>query len=318
MLGRRARAYRAFKESVELVEEHLADFDERQREIQFHGFLEPYLEWLDMLVEDGRFTEALGIAERAKGRALLHALRGGRGVARVMMTEAERKHEQEIVDRVTALNSQELDSPTRPPAVQTALTRARVDLEEYRTILYAKYPRLKAQESSMSTVTRAQIAALLEEGSSAFLEFVIGPTRTHVFLIRRNDKGVSVHCRTIAIRKQRLTKKVDGLVAALAAQDRLYAAPARELYQTLLAPFEAELHDVKTLCIIPDGALWRLPFESLLQPEDASSWSVWRFLRAVDCRLSRDGPPPAPGRAPGDFLAFADPPLPRAADETTA
>src|SRR5262249_15149457 len=136
-----------------------------------------------------------------------------------------------------------------------------------RTFLFAKYPRLKAQQASLQVVTGAQLAELLPDRSSAFLEYVVGERRTLVFLVRRNGPGVSVRARTIPISLQRLAKQVEGFSGALAARDRLYAAPARALGRLLLGPFRSELQGVRTVCIVPDGPLWHLPFESLVMPD---------------------------------------------------
>jgi CHAT domain-containing protein len=248
--------------------------------------------------------------ERGKGRALLNVLRGGRGAALAMMTEDERKHDKEIEDRIVALNVQQRNAASRDPAIEAALGRARTELQEFRTILYAKHPRLNAQQPNVPTVTRAQLAELLRDRSSAFLELVVGETRTHVLLVRRRGGGVSIHCRTIPVRRDVLEKKAERFVRAVAARDRLYAPAARELYRLLLAPFDSELRGIKTLCIIPDGPLWQLPFESLVQPDGhffiermavfyAPSITVYREM------IRRD----RSSRAPGAFLAFADPPV---------
>ena len=42
-------------------------------------------------------------------------------------------------------------------------------------------------------------------------------------------------------------------------------APARRLYELLVKPAEEQLHGVRRLCIVPDGALWNVPFQALHQ-----------------------------------------------------
>jgi CHAT domain-containing protein len=308
MLGRRADAYRVLREAAEDADHGMADFDENQSEFQFTSFANFFVQLVDMLVEDRRFTDALDAAERAKGRALLRALRGGRAMADTMMTDEERAHEREVERRVTALNSQ---AGPLTAARRAELVRARTELEEYRTILYAKYPRLKAQKTTPAAIDGAQMAELLRDRSAGFLEFVIGEHRMHAFLVRRSGRGVTIDCRTTRIERARMEKKVVGYVGAVAAHDLLYAAPSRQLYQLLLAPFQSQLRGVKTLCIIPDGTLWQLPFESLLQPDGRFFVQRMAVLYAPSITVYREMTlRERAERAPGQFLAFADPPIP--------
>jgi CHAT domain-containing protein/tetratricopeptide (TPR) repeat protein len=314
-LGRRADAYHDLRASLRAADDDLginySAADERQRELRFEQYVAPFVELADMLVEDRRFAEALEISERAKGRELLDVIRGGRRLARGMMNAAEREREREIEERVASLNARLQATPSRDAASESALSSARLELQEYRVILFQKYPRLKAQQGDVPIVTRAQLAELLPQRSAAFLEYVIEDRRTLAFLVRRNGSDVSVRCRTIAISRKRLATKVADLVNAVAGRDRLYAAPSKELYRLLIAPFGTELHGVETLCIIPDGPLWQLPFESLLMPDDrfliettavfyAPSITVYREM----VRRERSS------HAAGTFLAFADPPVP--------
>jgi len=53
----------------------------------------------------------------------------------------------------------------------------------------------------------------------------------------------------------------------IAGQDPGFADAARQLYDLLLRPAEDQLKSNSTLCIIPDGPLWDLPFQAL-QPGD--------------------------------------------------
>jgi CHAT domain-containing protein len=47
-----------------------------------------------------------------------------------------------------------------------------------------------------------------------------------------------------------------------------FREPARQLYDILLKPAERQLRGKTTLCIVPDGVLWEMPFQAL-QPRDA-------------------------------------------------
>ncbi len=53
----------------------------------------------------------------------------------------------------------------------------------------------------------------------------------------------------------------------VAERDLTIKQPARQLYDLLIKPAEAQLRRVRKLCIVPDGALWNVPFQALHQGE---------------------------------------------------
>src|SRR5205807_9924121 len=90
-----------------------------------------------------------------------------------------------------------------------------------------------------------------------------------------------------------------------------FADDARQLYDLLLKPAEQQLAGRTSLCIIPDGILWDLPFQAL-EPRDghyllegyaisyAPSLSV---LREMSAKKPADG-------VSKSLLAFGNPTLP--------
>lgn len=312
LAGRRDDAYRALRDLIQDMEKnpYPVAADEREQELGWSTMTTPFVDLCDMLVEDGRVSEALAIAERVKGRALLDVLRGGRRMAEEMMSDEERRRQRDLEERIAAVNLQ-LRNAEHPLSHEAALMRARRELEEYRSILYAKYPRLKSvQQTEVQVATRDEMAELLPQRSAAFLEYVVGDDRTHVFLVRRTAGGISVRCRTIRISRKRLEARVSALVGAVAGRDRLYEAGGRALYQLLLGPFEQELRGVATLCIVPDGPLWHLPFEPLVAPDGHFFIERTAVFYAPSITVYREMVQRARTvRAPGAFLAFADPPV---------
>src|SRR5258705_379468 len=47
-----------------------------------------------------------------------------------------------------------------------------------------------------------------------------------------------------------------------------YTANARKLYDLLVSPAAEQLKGTDTLCIVPDGFLWNLPFQALMPAND--------------------------------------------------
>jgi tetratricopeptide (TPR) repeat protein len=79
-LGRRDEAYARLRQAVSLAEAHRTRVTghELQRSLYLRAHLTPFLDLIDMLVEDGKTAEAMEVAGRAKARALLDVLRSNR------------------------------------------------------------------------------------------------------------------------------------------------------------------------------------------------------------------------------------------------
>lgn len=317
-LGRRKEAYAALRSLLASVEQERDKIaDERQRLVFLQARIDVYQTLIDMLLEDGRVGEALAVAEESKGRSLLDVLRGGRSVEEEAISGEDRARQQEIESRITRLNERIASAGGTPEEDREALRQAREELEQLHVTLSAKYGRVVPQDRA--AVTPAQMAALLPGTSAAFVEYVLSGRRLHIFVVRRDARGVRIRCRTVTASRARLAAAVHSVTAALAQRDLGYGRPARKAYDLLLAPVQSELHGVTVAGIIPDGPLWRLPFESLLMPDGrfvlekiacfyAPSITVYREMS----RRER-GPRPA-----GAFLAFANPPSPSPRSEATA
>jgi CHAT domain-containing protein len=68
---------------------------------------------------------------------------------------------------------------------------------------------------------------------------------------------------SLKITSDQLSERVNEFRRMLAERDLNYQDAARQLYDLLLKPAEEQLRGRKTLCIVPDRALWELPFQAL-------------------------------------------------------
>jgi CHAT domain-containing protein len=306
-LGRRGTAYRILRRLIETTEEDAAAVtgDEHSRQSFFESRATAYVELADLLVEDGRFGEALVVAERGKGRLLLDVLRGGKLLQYSVLTASERENEAALERRLSTLNMQSAVSPANEKKIAQPLREVRRQLEDYRADLCSKYPRLR-QHAAPAALSLHDTSALLPDSSAAFIEYFVTETHLVIFVVTRGgDHPLHVH--TIPLSRAQLERETGALVHALAERDLLFRGRSRRLYDLILAPAAAELKGVKTLAIIPDGPLWQLPFESLLMPDGrfviermacfyAPSIAVYREM------VRHDRPRPS-----GNFLAFANP-----------
>jgi CHAT domain-containing protein len=86
-----------------------------------------------------------------------------------------------------------------------------------------------------------------------------------VFTIARGASGAPL-LRTDEIPWNRddLTRDIESFREKLARRDLSYREAGGRLYRRLLAPFGSELRRARLLVIAPDGPLWNLPFQALI------------------------------------------------------
>jgi len=65
-----------------------------------------------------------------------------------------------------------------------------------------------------------------------------------------------------------LTGKITQFHRIMADRNPVFAGTAHELYELLIKPAAQQLKGVTSLCIIPDGILWDVPFQALMIQDD--------------------------------------------------
>lgn len=126
------------------------------------------------------------------------------------------------------------------------------------------------------------------------LAFVFSPRRSQpkIFVIAKSEKN--------------LNEKIKRFRAGLLKFDPAFKSQAGELYTLLLKNLETEIGDAKNLIIIPDGALWELPFQTLITSEKKYLIEIYGisyapslgFLTHLESSISPD--------KQSQFLAFAN------------
>lgn len=297
--------------------------DTSQRAFLFTRQLSPYHEMVRLLVSQQKYAAALRVAERAKARALLDVLQHGKDALSSSLTPEEQAEEQR---RETALRSLNLElthlrarsqaDVARLAALEQQQQQARLALEDFQTRLYAAHPNLKAQRGELRPFAVQEASALAQGESTALLEYLVTDEQTFLFVLTPDSAQISVY--EIPLRQPELATRVMQWRRQLAERDPGFRAPARQLAELLLAPARAHLRDKTRLVIVPDEALWELPFQALLVKtnkgerfllEDyalsyAPSLTVLReMMRARDQQAQKNE---------AKLLAFGNPALPQA------
>jgi CHAT domain-containing protein/Tfp pilus assembly protein PilF len=274
-LGKRVEARAELREAIGAIEslsEQVAAGDQ-DRERFFEDKLAPYHELVKLSLAEGNTKDALAYAERARARVLLEALRRGRVMPSKSMTAEERVRERSLLDRIAALNRrlQEENSSEKPQDGRVTDFQKRVEAlhleySAFQSQLYAKHPELRAVRLDEPPATAETIAALLPGKQSAALEYVVLENESLLFVVTKNPpylRRFSIH-----LRSEELTAKLRRFYAKLSQRDLDFGTDAQELYRLLVEPAAEVLRNTTTMVIVPDGALWQLPFQALSPAAD--------------------------------------------------
>jgi CHAT domain-containing protein len=206
-------------------------------------------------------------------------LSSGRANITKAMTSDELKRDRELSAEIASLNTQlaRLRTQNKPPEAQVAglqarLDKTRLEYEAFQASLYAAHPELKVQRGQTQPLTLAEAAALLPDAQTAILEYVVTEDRSYLFVLRKFSKdarnkaaAVDLKVHTLNVKGKELAQMAESFLQRVAERDLTVKQPAQQLYDLLIKPAEGELRGVRKLYIVPDGALWNVPFQALHQ-----------------------------------------------------
>ncbi|MDX6444406.1 MAG: hypothetical protein QOH71_1480 [Blastocatellia bacterium] len=263
---------------------------ETAAQLYFENKLASYHSLVDILVRQDKPVEALLFAERAKARVLLDVVSADRSDNSKGLTLAERNKQLELNRRIAEINER-LKASQSNPQDYSELNSARLEYQAFQDSIYVAHPDLRLRSGRTAPLTTAVLDDLTAD-ETAYLEYVVTKDRVLLFVTAKDaeNKGTSnTIVYPLEIAPTELLTKVNLLHDRLANRHPDYASLARELYSLLLSPAEKQLQNA-TLCIVPDGFLWNLPFQTLMSQDDrflveahplyyAPSLSVLREMR---------------------------------------
>jgi CHAT domain-containing protein/Tfp pilus assembly protein PilF len=264
-------AIQTLKDSTDQVEALRDRVAGREEGLQlfFENKIGPYNSLVTLLVRQGKIFEALVYAERAKSRVLLDVVGSGRGNLQKVLTESEKAEQQVLLKKISATNEQiksklatETESTSR---LYQELDAARLELASFQDRMYVTHPELRLRSGSTQQLTLANLTTLIPSSDIAYLEYIIAKNGVGLFVVRRKPvtNEPEIEYKDLSLTSNDLRSKVDELRSRLAERHPGYSALSREMYEALIEPALKELHDIKTICIVPDGVLWSLPFQAL-------------------------------------------------------
>jgi tetratricopeptide (TPR) repeat protein len=316
--GDRVKARQAFEEAIAMLEAARLDASGGEESLAPTERAAPYVALVEWHVANGGAAAALIAAEAEKRRLLEDLLRPfrfrlTRGLSderlsderklfkrRIsLLKQIRRERENTSATAATAAAGGAAATAGRVAALEKELALVRAAAGEWQQAVARELPSLIHQRGETTFTSLEPLIAALP-ANAAFIHFVVGDDRTSVIVVTRPD----VQAFTVDVSRQQLAEQVWRYTDGIAKKADTVMADGRALYDLLLGPAADRLAGRKTLVIVPDDALWTLPFETLRPPtaryliEDAAI----TLLPSAAAWLSR----PAPAAATEQPLTAID------------
>ena len=272
-------ATQTLKAAVDQIEAHRNLIAGREVGVQlfFENRVDTYHALIELLVKQGRLSDALSYAERAKGRVLLDVLREGKGDLAKTITAAEKEQALNLKRNILELNDRLRRAEAKTASNETLVKQlylkrdqARLEYESFENSLFSAHPELNVRRGRTAPLSSAEISNLTRTSQTAFIEYVVTKERVYLFVLKGSDPvdGPEVKVYLLPVKPTDLAGKVEQFHQRLANRHPDFAGLARELYSVLIEPASQQLRGSSTICIVPDGFLWNLPFQALLKGDN--------------------------------------------------
>ena len=171
-----------------------------------------------------------------------------------------------MVDFLLTSAKKELNSKEKQKLLKTAIDA----IESLRETELQNY----FQDVCVTQKVKKTLHGQLPEKTALFY-LTLFNERVELLLLSFDDGSVKQF--NIPIRKKKLKEEVDsfwqqfsdeGAIARAITNDKKYLNSAKKLYKWLIEPISTHLKDIKTLVIVPDSDLFRLPFAALYDESD--------------------------------------------------
>ncbi len=325
-LERGPQAYNSFTSAISTIDSLRAEASVSGGE---HNRSLPHLALIDFLMSQHRPSEAFHYAERAKIQFLVDLLKNNNGVPGKGLSVDQRLEEKRLSGEVASLEIQvERDSEQhslsemRRSDLRNRLRAARAAYADFRKKVFSANPGLKINRGELAPLKLEEISSLITDTSTALLEYTITENNTYLFVLtadrttaktsRRNRRiEINLKVYPLEIKNYELASRVRNFQQLLTSRADSFPELARELYHLLVKPAEDQIGLRTKLVIVPDGVLWRLPFEALQSVEDhylvdSAEVSYAPSLSAL--REMRKQASPS-GRVKSLLIAYANPEL---------
>ncbi len=272
-LGHDALARAAYERAIDNIEQmrQLAAGGQRGQQDFLAERLGPYYGLAALDARAGRTFDALASIDRARGRALVDILTTAR-MPDERMSPDERDKEQQLTKAViAAANDLEAEAmadgrdSARFAVLEAALAKARTVRDAFLSGTFAARPDLGLARGHTPEMTRDRLASVLTPGT-AIVTFVLDDAVAWIYVATNSATGPVVTVERSPMTPTQLLALSDRFSKQIAARDLAFAPTARQLYDALFGKVDARLQSARQIVVIPDGPLWKVPFQALRTP----------------------------------------------------
>lgn len=293
-------AQRAFLAAISTIEQLRSQVSGGEQAYQrfFENRVSPYHAMVSSLISEDKATEALAFAERAKARVLLDVIQKGRVSIDESMNAKEQAEERKLYSELVSINARlrsermvQSSDMNRITQLKSKLQNARNAYEAFQTEVYAAHPELKVKRGVFPAFSTEQAAPLLSDRQTAILEYVVTDEQTFLFVLTKDSASqsrVAVNGYVIKIKRDELSKLVEAFRNRLSTNHPGFRQTSTELYDLLVKTAEPHLKGKTTICIVPDGALWNLPFQALQTRSDKYLLELYAMYYAPSLQVLRE------------------------------
>jgi CHAT domain-containing protein len=268
-------AFQTLSQAIEKIEALRAQVagQELERQLFFENKVASYDLLVELLIKQNRPADALLYAERAKGRVLLDVLHDGKADLVKTLTPAETEESRRLNRNISGATERIRDEQVKTRSDASVLNQlyakldtARLEYESFQNALYSGHPDLNIRRGLTAPLTAEGINDLTTDKETAYLEYVVTKEQVYLFALTKDksDNALNLKVYPLAIKSDDLAGKVNRFHDALSEKRPTYVAVARELYSLLVKPAEQQLRGIETICIVPEGFLWNVPFQALM------------------------------------------------------
>jgi len=184
--------------------------------------------------------------------------------------------------------------------------------EKYRSRVLLEV--LRDRSRLPQSATARDVFARLPQGA-VLVEYLVTEEKTWAFVIA----GGTIEMRAIDVNRETLAQQTESFRTLLADRRPDFRKTARELHRTLIAPIADLLSKRRSWILVPDGPLWNLPFQALVDARGSylaeQAAIVYAPSTAAWLEMSRT-PEATSASNRRDLLAFGNPTTPSSAAGT--
>jgi CHAT domain-containing protein len=290
-LGKNVQGRDAFTSAVSVIESLRSEPTLGAAELGRSSIL-AYHAAVDLFIDDGNAAEALDYAERGKVQSLYEVFRRNNALSVRGMTSKEQTDERALIGEAISLQLQlerDSQSPNSTAARQSSLSgrlhQTRAAYSTFRNQLFNAHPTLKVERGEVPALQLDEVRTLVGDHQTALLEYVTTDRDTYLFVLaleerektsrRAKTPTITLRAYPLNIPYEQLTAVVNELQNALTAQNQDVTHNLQRAYDILLRPAAEQFSGKSRLVIVPDGVLWKVPFEAL-QP-NAEGYLIDQF-----------------------------------------